>query len=482
MDRREFLGKMGSAGALAGLAKLVPKESHAVAGARAGRDGGARRGVNSAGDGHAAREGSAPPEEITLAGLGDCILTRKVSERRDVRFLELVDLLRSADCTWGNCEILFVEPGTGYPSPTGFAMHVTCEPWGADELAWLGVDFVGLANNHTMDYGNEGLFATLDNLERVGIPQAGAGHDLQQASRAGYCDTPGGRVGQVSCDASAPAYYAAAYRTAYTNGRPGANVLGVDHKVEVGPEMFEELRGLFHDLGGSLIPSDETADEVSILTTRFVRGAAPDFLSVAREGDVKRITGALGIARRNSRLVIQSIHSHQGAAGNIDSPAPYHQPFARACIDAGADVYFNTGPHTLRGIELYKGKPIFYSLGNFLFQYETIKQIDAETNAAGGLDPDTLDPTSFTDLYTPIFEETKYWESVVPYITYRNGSVKEIELYPVVLGVDEPRFQRGTPVMATKEEAKEIIERLGRLSLPFGTAIECRDGVGVVRL
>ena len=52
-------------------------------------------------------------------------------------------------------------------------------------------------------------------------------------------------------------------------------------------------------------------------------------------------------------------------------PADFIPIFARAVIDAGADVFVGHGPHVLRGIEIYKGKPIFYSLSNFIFQNET---------------------------------------------------------------------------------------------------------------
>jgi poly-gamma-glutamate capsule biosynthesis protein CapA/YwtB (metallophosphatase superfamily) len=60
-------------------------------------------------------------------------------------------------------------------------MHVTCDPWGADELAWFGFDFLGTANNHALDYGYQGLFSTIKNLERVGIAYSGPGKNLEEA-------------------------------------------------------------------------------------------------------------------------------------------------------------------------------------------------------------------------------------------------------------------------------------------------------------
>ena len=55
-------------------------------------------------------------------------------------------------------------------------------------------------------------------------------------------------------------------------------------------------------------------------------------------------------------------------------PAEFIGAFARAMIDAGADLVVGHGPHLLRGLELYKGKPIFYSLGNFIGQNELVAE------------------------------------------------------------------------------------------------------------
>jgi poly-gamma-glutamate synthesis protein (capsule biosynthesis protein) len=157
------------------------------------------------------------------------------------------------------------------------------------------------------------------------------------------------------------------------------------------------------------------------------------------------------------------------------------RPFAKACIDAGADAFFGSGPHLLWGIEMYSGKPIFYSLGNFLFQYETVKQLPAETLAAYKLEYDTKDASLFTDKY-PFPKNSRFWESVIPFITFDKGQVTEIELHPIVLGHKEPSFQRGTPMMATEEEARDTLENLAKLSKPFGTALEYKEGAARVVL
>ncbi|MGD2246138.1 MAG: CapA family protein [Candidatus Aminicenantes bacterium] len=477
MKRRAFLNTLGGAALAAGAAKLSPKKADPM------------------------------PDTMTVAGVGDMIVSRKVSKRKEPAFLDLVELIRSADCAWGNCEMTLIDIQKGYPGDKGFDMHVTCEPWGADELAWFGVDFVGIANNHMMDYGNEGLFSTIENLKRVGIEYAGGGRDLQEASRPRYVDTPGGRVGQVCCTSSALQWFSAAPSSPYTNGRPGINRLRYDNEIMLESETYETFRGIIRRVYAMMAgrsyeeieqmmerdaerrkkreavqkPAKKRKETITFGQSRFIKGEEWGILNKANEKDVKRITEALAIARNNARIVIQSIHAHE-LDRNIEIPAKFIQPFAQACIDAGADVFFGTGPHLLRGIEIYKGKPIFYSLGNLFFQYGAVKQLAFDTLEAAGLEGDSLDPSQFYARYDRFFKQKKYWESIVPFITYEKGHVAEIRLYPIELGWKEPSYQKGTPMLAGKEQGEKIIQRLVKLSEPYNTNISCRDGVGFVNL
>ncbi|MBI4541215.1 MAG: CapA family protein [Gemmatimonadetes bacterium] len=457
MDRRSFLERAGQAAAALSAAHLVPVVPEV---------------------------GAAAPARITLAAVGDCILTRQVSKIKDDRFLGLVELLRRSDCTWGNCEMTFFDARKGYPTPKGRDQNLVCEPWGADELAWMGFDMVGCANNHTKDYGNEGLLGNLENLRRVGIASAGTGPDLQEASRPGYGDTLGGRVAQVNCASTFPEWSLAAYATPHSNGRPGLNPLRVDWTYQIQPPHFEALKKIDEMIGQKTArrPPEKPSppNELVFQGRKFVPGQTPDVLSAARPEDMKRITDAVAVARRNARIVIVTIHAHESYTDR-GVPALFLQPFARASIDAGADAFFGTGPHLLRGVEIYQGKPIFYSLGNFFFQYATLKQIPAEVFAANDLDVNTLDPSlSYDKFFFP--QESVYWESVVPHITFENGQVVEIQLHPVVLGQKEPRYERGTPILATREESQVILERLAKLSEPYGTSVDSRNGIGYVNL
>jgi poly-gamma-glutamate synthesis protein (capsule biosynthesis protein) len=444
---------MGGAAALAGAATLNPKK------------------------------GFTAPEKMTMAAVGDCILSRKISKHKDPRFKDLVEILRRADCTWGNCEMVYFDGRKGYPAPKAQDMNLICEPWGPDELAWLGIDFMGIANNHSMDYGINGLLSTMENLERVHIGYAGAGIDLEEASRPRYIDTPGGRIGQVNCAASFPTWSTASYSHPYVNGRPGLNPLTFIRSQYLFEEkLFNEVWKLSNKhreaLGRSPMKTIPKSGRISFLGARISRAETTSIKRTIKEEDKERIINAIKIAKRNSRLVIASIHSHEGY-GSSKNPNQFLIPFARACIDAGADVFFGTGPHVLWGIEMHNGKPIFYSLGNFIFQYETVKQIPPETLEALKVDYNSVDPSLFTDRY-PFPKNHLFWESVVPYITFEKNKIIDIKLHPVVLGHKELRYQRGTPLLAKEEEGKTIIEHLAKLSKPFGTNLEFSSGVGRV--
>jgi poly-gamma-glutamate synthesis protein (capsule biosynthesis protein) len=439
-------------------------------------------------------------KKMTLAALGDCIISRKVSVQKDPGFLKLVGLIRSADCAWANCELPLVDIGQAYSQYREQDIPGAAEPWCADELKWLGVDFVGFANNHTMDYGHEGLFSTIENLKRVGIEYAGAGKDLEEAARPRYADTPGGRVGQVNCASAIHPGTHASLPTPYINGRPGLNPLRIEDTIRLKKESYETLKKIIDEMESLFREKEEEKketgedkekdkdekkpeEELKIENIKIVPGEKTEYLGAINEKDLQRITDAVKVAKRNARIVIVSIHAHRGM-NKGKSPAKFIETFARSCVDAGADVVFNTGPHRLWGIEIYKKKPIFYSLGNFFFQIGTESHFPSETYIMLGLDPNTRDASLVNDKLGQLyFKEKSYWESFVPMITFENeNDITDIKLYPVVLGKDEPGHRQGTPGLAEKKEAKTIIEELTELSQPYKTKIEFRDGIGVVHL
>jgi poly-gamma-glutamate capsule biosynthesis protein CapA/YwtB (metallophosphatase superfamily) len=487
MDRRTFLKHVARATAVAGAARVTPAGAASAADAAPHAAGS----TSTAGAGADGSKGVASADRLTLVGAGDCIITRRVRELTHPDFIALTELVRGADCAWGNCEIVIGKGGELHPAWKGGDPHVCGDPWTADELRWLGLTLMGTANNHTLDYGEAGLVSTIENLDRVGIAHAGSGLDLEEAARPGFADTAAGRVGLVSCVSSFEHFFAAGPSHPYVKGRPGVNPLNVKATVVLDHATFQRLQAArqvladlwaendYQGLGVPKPPADpKKLDLCEEFTIRD--GDRVDYLSEAEPRDVKRVAEAIAVARGASRVVVASIHAHE-ARHKHELSDLFIQPFAHACIDAGADVYFSSGPHVLRGIEIYKGKPIFYSLANFFFQVETHRFTPAEDFADYGLDSRTLDPLAF-ETKIGFVKQRRYWQSVLPRVTFEGGKVTAVELFPLTLGFDEPAYRRGTPRLARGDEARAILEHLAQLSAPYGTRLEIAGEVGRIRL
>jgi poly-gamma-glutamate synthesis protein (capsule biosynthesis protein) len=138
------------------------------------------------------------------------------------------------------------------------------------------------------------------------------------------------------------------------------------------------------------------------------------------------------------------------------------------------------GPHLLRGLELYKGKPIFYSLGNFIGQNELVAKIPADGydrfRAEADLTPGQVYQKRTQGDRAGFPADRRYWESIVPTLAYESGmngrmTLRSIELTPISLGWKDARHRRGRPRLAGMEEGNAILERFAELSQPFGTEL-----------
>lgn len=435
----------------------------------------------------AAKKSGDETTTFTLAGLGDCILGRRISTIHDPGFLKIVELTRKADCAWMNLEMPIVKrdaPGA-YPAERD-SLLMACPPWGADELKWLGIDTVGMANNHMMDFSFTGLFSTLEQLERVGISYAGAGKDLEHASKPGYADTPKTRVGQVSC-----AYWFdygdnATLPHPLMRGRPGINPMRNTETVFLGKESYDHLRKIDRDISTLLqFPMSDKPQEIIYMDRIvFKEGKSLGYDDKLHKNDVKRFIQSVKTARNNAGIVIAAIHQHMG----FDyKPSESIEVLARQCVDAGADVVFGTGPAKIWGIEIYKNKPIFYSLGNLFFHSEAFSVINPELYQAWGLPPDTRDISLFMDEMSKkveYFAKDFVLYGIIPIITFQQGNtgsrVKKIELYPIMDTKNRPIYRQGTPVMAEGKIARDVIKSVIKRSRRYKTKIRFREGKGEI--
>ena len=427
-------------------------------------------------------------KDITVSAVGDCLITNKVSFLTEPRFLQLVDILRSADCTYGNCETTFFNASEGWPAYKTEDPNVYCEPWGADELKWLGIDLVSVANNHIMDFDYAGMFATLKNLDRVDIKYAGAGKDLDNATKPGFFETAVGPVALVSSTSWIPEKnHQAALAHPYMKGRPGLNPVNTEMEVQLSGELFLKQLDLRDEIIKSMgfpVPERVQGKDITkfqLGEMKIIKGEKTELVLTPEQKDIDRIKAMIAIAKRNARIVIASNHEHIGK-DNQKYPVKFVEDYARACIDAGADMFIGTGAHEIWGIEIYKGKPIFYSIGNLFFQ-GPLRIISPEAYQREGFPADTKDPTIYEDKFAEYFKGSPIWESIVPYVTFDNeNKLKEIIIYPITLGEKEPLYRRGTPRLASKDETSAIMERLIKISEPYKTTFTSQKGVWKVVL
>jgi poly-gamma-glutamate synthesis protein (capsule biosynthesis protein) len=360
--------------------------------------------------------------------------------------------------------------------------YMRAEPELAKELAWAGFDIGSLANNHTGDYGVPAMQLTERYVREAGIVAAGTGASLMQAREAKFLETGAGRVALISVASTFPDHSRASKSRGDIKARPGLNPLRYKTTYVVKREHLEALRDMLKSLGREV---PDSGDELTVLRNQFVVGDEPEIRMEANAEDVQEITAVVRNAADLADYTIVAFHGHE-SKGSRFVAADFLVKFSRAMVDAGADVVLGHGPHVLRAIEIYKGKPVFYSLGDFMFQNETVLRLPYENYERYGLGANTHGSDFNAARYdndTRGFPATpEIWESVIAMPKFRNGELSAIELHPITLGYGKARTVRGRPMLAKGELAEKIIGDLQRLSQPFGTEIIFEDGIGVVSL
>jgi len=252
----------------------------------------------------------------TLALTGDVMLGRKVAEVLndymrpeepwgDVRpFLDASDLrIINLECAITDNE----QPWTRTPK----VFHFRTQPSAIETLRTARIDACSLANNHTLDFEEQGLLDTLEHLDAAGIRHAGAGRNREEAADPAILTVPADhtrRVALVAYTDNEPPFAAG-------TDRPGTNYLPVSLK----PDVLRRVERAVSDVR-----------EMGVDTVIFSNHWGPNMVQRPRE-----------IFRR----------------------------FARAVIDRGVDIYYGHSAHIFQGVEIYRGKPILYDTGDFIDDY-----------------------------------------------------------------------------------------------------------------
>ncbi len=430
-----------------------------------------------------------PDTTWSLAAVGDVIMNRRIALHEngdDPRFRDMAGIIRGADAAFANLEqsIFRLRGFTGWPEFENGGNWETADPEILDDLKVMGFDLFSRANNHTTDYGVAGMRLTGEELVKRGLVHAGAGENLGQASRPGYLETPKGRIALISFASSFTPMSQAGEARDDVPGRPGLNPLRVVRSFEVDAATMESLHTF---AAGGGLPLPHGADQPFVLLGHTINpGPAVRAVDTMNPRDVERILREVRNAADQADYVIVTIHAHQHQTAAFEQVTPpWLVEIARRCIEAGASAFVGHGPHVLRGVEIYRGRPIFYSLANFVFHNETIDPMPADHYEKYNLPATAL----ASDLYNARFKNgtagfptrPEIYESVIAVPVFRGRDVVEVRLYPLDLARTAPRSQRGTPRLADEEHGRRIIERMTRMSAVLGTTITYENGIGVWR-
>jgi poly-gamma-glutamate synthesis protein (capsule biosynthesis protein) len=377
------------------------------------------------------------PGDVIVTAVGDLIFNEKISDRPEPDRRNLLRILREADIAYGNLEFSINErPELQRPF---YNFRVGREfAW---EVAATGLNLVSLANNHALDFGTAGLEECMKALEQSGIAFAGAGRTLAQARAPARKKVQGQKTRLALL--SYMRYWTDRYRCADPAG-----------------------------------PCLATINPAVILVAK--EGGKVEAVEGPVEDDVKAMEDDVVLAKRHNDVVLVSLHvhdvSHSRAFGIQDTTPKNEEITFRRAVDAGADLVLGSGPHVLRGIEIYKGKPIFYSLGDFIYQYRTPKKIPVDLVHQRDSEIARPPNVSVQDRRDP----REVMESVLVRMTWNKETLRRIELIPVTIDDEGPLY--GVPRLAVTKRGKEIIELLQRLSAPYGTKIVSKGWYAEVEL
>jgi poly-gamma-glutamate capsule biosynthesis protein CapA/YwtB (metallophosphatase superfamily) len=315
-------------------------------------------------------------------------------------------------------------------------------PGALDGLKALGFNLLALSDNHAFDLKVPGIQNTLREAKARNLAHAGTGNTLEEAAAPAYLKTPKGTVALVAMASGLIAEGGMATAT-----RPGLNEL----RIEAGGKPNESTTLL------PATPCNEPNPE-----------------------DKRRILQSIRDAHQHADLVIVYEHNHvflNRPFGDLLfeelperlAPPDWLKKWTREEIDAGADIILMHGAPLLHGVEIYRGRPIFYDLGNFIF------------NA----------PPVDIQLDEPIM-----WESVVAHVQFQGKTLQSITFQPIALnkiGRGQPDTQdehtnnlflqtRGLPKLATGDQALYILQRLADASRPFGTTVTIKGETAEIDL
>jgi poly-gamma-glutamate capsule biosynthesis protein CapA/YwtB (metallophosphatase superfamily) len=413
---------------------------------------------------------------------------RPVSPLQDPELDEVLNLFRSAAVGCANHEgsTFDLEQFGGYRAAENGGGYPLTSPAAARDLPAIGINMVALANNHAADWGAEGLLATIDTLDGAGVAHAGTGANRAAAQRPGYLETAHGRIAIVSCTSTFAGHGRAGDAGAAFVGRPGLFAYRVQALTQLPAGEFETIRTIAARQSGSNSWLDSRAFEqhgrVVLGDEIFEQADDPGLRYEVNARDHQDLLNAVRYAKQTADLVIVSVHCHQTSTGSGDDPQPpqFLVDLFRAAIAEGADIGLTTGPHNLRGVEIYRGKPVFHGLGSLFLEMES----------GHGPDPDILrdatekhrDLTAAESIHAALALPDSWYDGLVSSIEFEGSDLVAVHLHPLRLTHHDGVRLQGSPRLARDEVAQSILSRFADISSQLGTRVDIHGDYATVRL
>jgi poly-gamma-glutamate capsule biosynthesis protein CapA/YwtB (metallophosphatase superfamily) len=353
-------------------------------------------------------------------------------------FAPLAPLLREADIVFGNCEGVYSDRPAKSPSHK----HFMGAPRAHGEfLAEVPFHVMTLANNHIVDGGYVGLTDTIELMHEQGIATTGVGRDIDEAVAPAVLERGGERVAFLGFCTVYPVGYEA------RRDRPGLAPLRVrTHYSDPDPNFWEP-------------------------------GIDPVITTSALPADLARFRDAIGAARERADHVV--VACHWGYSSWMEVLQDYELELARDAVEHGADAVVCHHHHSLRGIEIHRGKPIFYGLGalvHHFVSFETSRETRAAREARFG-----ERASMRADEVLPLFPfRADARRTGVATLEFATGGAVRAGLVPAMILEDGST----EPLRSADPRAGEIADYVERLSGQngFGTAFSRGERAGFLEL
>lgn len=423
---------------------------------------------------------------MKFTAAGDLLVQRRMPAEYD-GFKEIKSYIEKGDARFVNLETTLNYEGECYASQYSGGTYLRANPEILEYVKNYGFNMLSFANNHTMDFSYEGLQKTLEHIRKFGIVNSGVGENLSRAAAPDYLETNKGRIALISVTTSFNPAEMAGEQSRRVKGRPGVNGLRFDETIIVTKEQMNTIMKVAEETAvnaqrdivraeGYLLPVPDGCFDFGDI--HFKVGEKARRVTSINKTDMARIEKAIYEAKLQADYIIVSVHSHQIEGTSKENPASFLEDFAHKCIDNGVHAVIGHGPHLLRPIEIYKGKPIYYSLGDFALQLENAAFAPEDFYATYGLTSNAtmheLFKTRSNDFTRGLMTDKRMFETIIPYWEMEDGNLTKLELMPVELGFEKPRSQSGLARPATD---LSFVKRLAEMSEPYGVKMKIKGGI-----